>query len=105
MGVVVLPSWRSWPVRTSPLAVAGAPALPMSLAFQDRYDRARRGYVDPSEVGVGPPAGDRNIPQLGGLALWGRGYCRGEVGMNSTISIVIAVLVIILLVILILQFV
>ncbi len=49
--------------------------------------------------------GTSNIPQLGGVALRRRGNCRGEVGMNSTISLVIAVLVIILLVVLILQFV
>jgi hypothetical protein len=51
------------------------------------------------------PPGDSNITQLGGVALWRRGNCRGEVDMNSPISLVIAVLVIILLVILILQFV
>jgi hypothetical protein len=49
--------------------------------------------------------GNRNITQLGGVPLFGRGNCRWEVGMNSTISLVIAVLVIILLLILILQFV
>jgi hypothetical protein len=51
------------------------------------------------------PPEDSNIPQLGGVPLWRRGHFRGEVSMNSTISLVIAVLVIILLVILILQFV